>query len=664
MTFICVDLASGEFSTLPSDRPDARRVRYIARENECHFLPLEPSNIPLHELRDWNTNIALARAAEEAEARRLGAARDAAGRRAAEEAKAKAAAARAVEEAEARRRAEAEAEAEVEAQNNEKQRRLTETKRFRELIAKLSEGEPHEDERETGSKAEPEMPTGHAAGDTGPRGDETQPAKRSRHEGRREAERTKFVYDDLSGAEDEFPPTGHAAGGTRQQGEEARPSKRPKQVESEAVRTTPQNVSMLSEATLADMVKIMKKMGADDDAGAASATSSEAGALSESSAESDAEDMFKVQALPRSVRTSLTPQDEETDRIKDLAARLRDQPLLPCHPDEAEGVRDFDDMQQLDAAVHLPLVHCTFKDCTWTAERGVGDQEHIPERLLLSHFRAKHSEAFIECCGGEGVLRRNEILDYYEEAIKVKARERMLTVSLAQDRRTSRYLSKAYNDDTIHCYICFICAEKHVHVGGFVERGEHCGKASQYKGTIEYHTVGSVMRWIEDFDEKWEENFDFDTWMERYAPAHRETNVREESEHAKPEASVNEKLEHGFVEKSWEWKRDIDCVNYKDEVQTKRALCCPEDVRHSSRCAHELNRTLCRHCSIPLCLECVTHLRRRSKYRIPAALTNDNFQGYAHPFIVLNKVRWIEAVTACPFFTCGSPVRVVVQTTS
>ena len=118
--------------------------------------------------------------------------------------------------------------------------------------------------------------------------------------------------------------------------------------------------------------------------------------------------------------------------------------------------------------------------------------------------------------------------------------------------------------------------------------------------------------------------------------------------------------EHGFVENSWEWKRDINCVNYKDEVQTKRALCCPEDVRHSKKCNHDLKRMLCRHCSIPLCLECSTYLRSHKKFRIPAALTNDNFKGYAHPFIVHNKVRWIEAVTACPFFTCSDPLYTVV----
>ena len=50
-------------------------------------------------------------------------------------------------------------------------------------------------------------------------------------------------------------------------------------------------------------------------------------------------------------------------------------------------------------------------------------------------------------------------------------------------------------------------------------------------------------------------------------------------------------------------------------------------------------------------MECWTRLHSRSGFKIPAALTNDNFQGYAHAFIVPNKVKWIEAVTACPFFS-------------
>ena len=76
-----------------------------------------------------------------------------------------------------------------------------------------------------------------------------------------------------------------------------------------------------------------------------------------------------------------------------------------------------------------------------------------------------------------------------------------------------------------------------------------------------------------------------------------------------------------------------------------------EDVkRNPALCKHD-EHILCEHCSVPVCLECWSHLNNNTGYRIPAALTNDNFQGYSHPYIIINKVRWIEAVTACPFFS-------------
>ena len=243
----------------------------------------------------------------------------------------------------------------------------------------------------------------------------------------------------------------------------------------------------------------------------------------------------------------------------------------------------------------------------------------------------EHRDVFVDCVG-EQAVKEQELLDYYEEALKQKCRECMPITSLSQDRRTGEYVSTAYNDDTIHCYMCFICAEKHLHLAGF----DRAGDASHYKGSIEYHAVGKLMQAIEGNDKKWEENFDFALWMERYAPRIQRF------------AAGAEEAEHGFCEESWEWKRNIDCVRYKDALQNKQALCCPEDVRrHPSRCCHDTH-TLCRDCSVPICMECWSRVHSRSGYKIPAALANDNFQGYIHPFIVLNKVRWIEAVTACP----------------
>ena len=87
----------------------------------------------------------------------------------------------------------------------------------------------------------------------------------------------------------------------------------------------------------------------------------------------------------------------------------------------------------------------------------------------------------------------------------MKLRERMPIVGLSLDRRVLEHLSNAYNEATIHCYICFLCAEKHVHVGGFDRNGE----PSRYKGTIEYHEVRQVMQRIATNDKKWDENFRF-----------------------------------------------------------------------------------------------------------------------------------------------------------
>ena len=42
-----------------------------------------------------------------------------------------------------------------------------------------------------------------------------------------------------------------------------------------------------------------------------------------------------------------------------------------------------------------------------------------------------------------------------------------------------------------------------------------------------------------------------------------------------------EEHEHGYAPNSWEWKRNINCVKYNETVQTKPALCCPEDVRRN-----------------------------------------------------------------------------------
>ena len=71
-------------------------------------------------------------------------------------------------------------------------------------------------------------------------------------------------------------------------------------------------------------------------------------------------------------------------------------------------------------------------------------------------------------------------------------------------------------------------------------------------------------------------------------------------------------------------------------------------VSRTKKCVHDEN-SVCSHCQIPICNECIHLLHRGEK--IPKALANDNYISYQHEFIVKNKVTWLEATIACPIFT-------------
>mgnify|MGYP000518008479 FL=1 len=93
-------------------------------------------------------------------------------------------------------------------------------------------------------------------------------------------------------------------------------------------------------------------------------------------------------------------------------------------------------------------------------------------------------------------------------------------------------------------------------------------------------------------------------------------------------------------EGGFEWKRRV--VGRDDE-----AFCCPEDVLRGAACQHD-DETVCSKCRIPICNECWG--LAKSKQKIPKALANDNFIGYAHPFIGAENVTWLEATIAAPVF--------------
>ena len=91
----------------------------------------------------------------------------------------------------------------------------------------------------------------------------------------------------------------------------------------------------------------------------------------------------------------------------------------------------------------------------------------------------------------------------------------------------------------------------------------------------------------------------------------------------------------------FEWRRKV-------AGSTEEVLCCPEDVLRGARCTHD-DLTVCSRCQIPICNDCWRLSKNNCK--IPKALANDNFNGYAHAYIVAAKVNWLEATIAGPVFS-------------
>ena len=67
-------------------------------------------------------------------------------------------------------------------------------------------------------------------------------------------------------------------------------------------------------------------------------------------------------------------------------------------------------------------------------------------------------------------------------------------------------------------------------------------------------------------------------------------------------------------------------------------LCCPEDQKCKRSCKSD--KTLCRFCELPVCLECQICLQK--KQLSPMGLMNDNFIGFLDPWVYETDITWME----------------------
>ena len=78
-------------------------------------------------------------------------------------------------------------------------------------------------------------------------------------------------------------------------------------------------------------------------------------------------------------------------------------------------------------------------------------------------------------------------------------------------------------------------------------------------------------------------------------------------------------------------------------------FCEGEPAAHEDEMADKCTgyRRLCSNCKVPICTQCIVGLERfRDVGSVPMALANDNYYGYALPFLFDVKATWLECAAA------------------
>ena len=162
--------------------------------------------------------------------------------------------------------------------------------------------------------------------------------------------------------------------------------------------------------------------------------------LSESSGDSDASDLFHLEV--HAGMTWVTREDRDLQRLHELAARLRDRPLPPPCPDNAE--KSWTDAS---SGVKLPIAHCAFRGCPWTGTNSDSVETHVC---------AQHAREIRASCG---LASEGHFMAYYCGANAEIERRRMPSIGVSVDRRTFAHVVEVYNNGSVRNLVCFVCAQ-------------------------------------------------------------------------------------------------------------------------------------------------------------------------------------------------------------
>ena len=164
---------------------------------------------------------------------------------------------------------------------------------------------------------------------------------------------------------------------------------------------------------------------------------------------SDDSDIFHLCVNPE--KDWITEQDVDEAKIEEIAQLLRRNPFVPPDPEDPTAQRDWEDVQ---SGVALPRAHCAFLGCKW-----VNDSKDWEDKLKC-HVEFRHRDAMKLSDKDE-----DDFYDFYEAAIQRRAQEIMPSVGVSIDRRSLRYVTDTFNDDSVYNLICMVCAQSKTHTG-------------------------------------------------------------------------------------------------------------------------------------------------------------------------------------------------------
>ena len=315
----------------------------------------------------------------------------------------------------------------------------------------------------------------------------------------------------------------------------------------------------------------------------------------ENNAEELSSDSDEEYALPMRVQKNLafmTEQDMEFRQVREIAAKLRDRPLFPADPADAEALRSWVDV---GSGVRLPLAHCAFRRCRWIG----ADLQELQRHLCQSHGDCLPGGR--HCCATEGAVCKDNMA-WYCAGMRQKEQQNMSLVGPSVDRRTIALMKQAYASDTVEMLICFCCAAKKIKV-----------RLSE-KSEISYRLGGELFRLG---DQILHLTFALEDFKRAYGEG--------------PAFQDAKDLEDNV------WVRQLLFADGKK----LQVLCCPEDVVNCGQ--HSLDE-ICFGCQVPICVECWQHLADPAHVGFPMALSNDNFWGYMSAVVVKHEVRFMGDV--------------------